>query len=182
MTVLQTASLTFFLCFLCFFLSLSFFFRSFFRFRFFDFFFFAPDAEDEESEDESELSPDPEPGGSACCCWNGYRSSATTRLKDVSPSESSSVEISQSSQVQWACLAVGEAVILLLPPLHSVGMSIGMGREPIKMTVSPTARRAGCRLRRTQRAPASGSRNRAIRLPPSRVGQQPAIGMAAEAL
>ena len=28
------------------------------------------------------VAPAPEPGGSACCYWNGYTSSATTRLKD----------------------------------------------------------------------------------------------------
>ena len=29
------------------------------------------------------IRPAPEPGGSACRCWNGYVSSATTRLKDA---------------------------------------------------------------------------------------------------
>ena len=47
-----------------------------------------------------------------------------------------------------AGLAVGEtSVILLLPPLDSVGFSIGMKRESVrKMTVSPIARRAKHKL------------------------------------
>ena len=38
---------------------------------------------------EQQPTPTPEPGGSACYYWNGYGSSATTRLSDAPADEQS---------------------------------------------------------------------------------------------
>ena len=71
----------------------------------------------------------------------------------------SSLPVPSQSPDCCCCLAVGETVILLHPPLPSVGVSIGMERAGCsKMTVSPTAAAAataGCSHRRQPSSPQS---------------------------